>query len=74
MYFCVASQETCSLHVYSVNGKELASVSLEEQMSALYLGQDHVVLGTTLGNLHIRDLHRCISMVLFNAISRPLKA
>ena len=47
-----------SLSVYSVNGRQLASVSLEEQVSALYLVQDHVILGTALGSLHIRDLHR----------------
>ncbi|XP_076122113.1 neurobeachin-like protein 2 isoform X1 [Alosa pseudoharengus] len=52
-----SGKETSSIHVYSVNGRQLASVSLEEQVSALYLGLEHVILGTTLGNLHIRDLH-----------------
>ncbi|XP_063076336.1 neurobeachin-like protein 2 isoform X2 [Engraulis encrasicolus] len=52
-----SGKERCSLHVYSVNGRELARVALEEQVSALYLGQEHVILGTSLGNLHVRDLH-----------------
>ncbi|KAL2102018.1 hypothetical protein ACEWY4_003779 [Coilia grayii] len=52
-----AGKEKSSLHVYSVNGRQLASVSLEDQVSALHLAQDHIILGTTLGSLHVRDLH-----------------
>uniref|UniRef100_A0A8B9RFD7 Neurobeachin-like protein 2 n=1 Tax=Astyanax mexicanus TaxID=7994 RepID=A0A8B9RFD7_ASTMX len=45
-----------ALYVYSVNGTLLASVVLEEPVSALYLVSDYLVLGTLQGNLHIRDL------------------
>uniref|UniRef100_A0A3B1JKF6 Neurobeachin beta-propeller domain-containing protein n=1 Tax=Astyanax mexicanus TaxID=7994 RepID=A0A3B1JKF6_ASTMX len=47
-----------ALYVYSVNGTLLASVVLEEPVSALYLVSDYLVLGTLQGNLHIRDLFR----------------
>ncbi|MGH0138239.1 UNVERIFIED_CONTAM: hypothetical protein FKN15_069576, partial [Acipenser sinensis] len=46
-----------SLHVYSINGKLLASVVLEEQVSAMCLSQEHVILGTVQGSLCIRDLY-----------------
>ncbi|XP_044151242.1 neurobeachin-like protein 2 isoform X2 [Bufo gargarizans] len=44
------------LHLYSVNGKHLSSVCLEEQASALCVTQDYVVLGTMQCSLQIRDL------------------
>ncbi|KAM4026728.1 neurobeachin-like protein 2 isoform 3-T3 [Anomaloglossus baeobatrachus] len=45
-----------SLHLYSVNGKHLSSVCVEEKASALCVTQDYVVLGTTQCSLQIRDL------------------
>ncbi|XP_049336159.1 neurobeachin-like protein 2 isoform X4 [Astyanax mexicanus] len=51
-----AGKERYALYVYSVNGTLLASVVLEEPVSALYLVSDYLVLGTLQGNLHIRDL------------------
>ncbi|XP_062322796.1 neurobeachin-like protein 2 isoform X4 [Osmerus eperlanus] len=53
---CSVGKEKYSLHVYSVNGRLLASATLEEQVTALYLAADYVILGTSQGNLHIRDL------------------
>uniref|UniRef100_A0A8C4XCF7 Neurobeachin-like protein 2 n=1 Tax=Erpetoichthys calabaricus TaxID=27687 RepID=A0A8C4XCF7_ERPCA len=45
------------LHLYSVNGQLLASVPSEEQATSLCLSQEHVILGTAQGSLHIRDLY-----------------
>ncbi|KAM4688208.1 neurobeachin-like protein 2 [Discoglossus pictus] len=45
-----------ALHLYSVNGKHLSTVSLDEQVSALCITQDFVVLGTMQCSLQIRDL------------------
>lgn len=53
------SQGVHSLHVYSVNGCLLSSFASSEQVTALHLVSDHVILGTMQGSLHIRDLHRC---------------
>uniref|UniRef100_A0A674B7R4 Neurobeachin-like protein 2 n=1 Tax=Salmo trutta TaxID=8032 RepID=A0A674B7R4_SALTR len=63
-----AGKEKYSLHVYSVNGCLLSSVSLEEEVTALYLVPEYIILGTRQGNLHIRDLY---SLAL--AVSLPLK-
>uniref|UniRef100_A0A6Q2YDW2 Neurobeachin-like protein 2 n=1 Tax=Esox lucius TaxID=8010 RepID=A0A6Q2YDW2_ESOLU len=48
---------TYFLNVYSVNGSLLSSVSLDEQVTALCLVPDYIILGTQQGRLHIRDLH-----------------
>ncbi|XP_040211167.1 neurobeachin-like protein 2 isoform X2 [Rana temporaria] len=45
-----------SLHLYSVNGKNLSSVPLDEQVSALCVTEEFVVLGTAQCSLQIRDL------------------
>ena len=47
-----------SIHVYSVNGCLLASLDMEEQVTALHLVSDYVILGTMQGSLHIMDLYR----------------
>lgn len=45
--------------MYSVNGALLASMVLEEAVSALYLVvSDYLILGTLQGNLHIKHLFR----------------
>ncbi|XP_018427338.1 PREDICTED: LOW QUALITY PROTEIN: neurobeachin-like protein 2 [Nanorana parkeri] len=49
-------KEKFALHLYSVNGKNLSSVSLDEQVSALCITQEFVVLGTAQCSLQIRDL------------------
>ncbi|KAM8967194.1 neurobeachin-like protein 2 [Pelodytes ibericus] len=45
-----------ALHLYSVNGRHLSSVSLDEQVTAMCVTQDFVVLGTMQCSLQIRDL------------------
>uniref|UniRef100_A0A8D0HAD2 Neurobeachin like 2 n=1 Tax=Sphenodon punctatus TaxID=8508 RepID=A0A8D0HAD2_SPHPU len=45
-----------ALHLYSVNGKHLASVSLDEQVTSLCVTEEFVVLGTMQCSLQIRDL------------------
>ncbi|XP_027763570.1 neurobeachin-like protein 2 [Empidonax traillii] len=57
-----AGQRPClkdrfALHLYSVNGKLLASVPLEREVTAMCLTDDFVVLGTTQCGLEIRELH-----------------
>ncbi|XP_051574482.1 neurobeachin-like protein 2 isoform X2 [Myxocyprinus asiaticus] len=52
-----AGKEKYALHVYSVNGTLLASVTLDEKVSALHLVPDYLIVGTQQGNLHIRDLY-----------------
>ncbi|CAM9697469.1 unnamed protein product [Lampetra planeri] len=46
-----------TLHVYSVNGRHLASQGLYEQLTDLCVAGDHVVLGSMQCNLSIRHLH-----------------
>lgn len=47
-----------SIHVYSVNGCLLASFTMEEQVTAVHLVSEYVILGTMQGSLHIQDLYR----------------
>uniref|UniRef100_A0A670ZS51 Neurobeachin-like protein 2 n=1 Tax=Pseudonaja textilis TaxID=8673 RepID=A0A670ZS51_PSETE len=47
-----------ALHLYSVNGKHLSSVSLDEQVTSMCVTEDFVVLGTLQCSLQIRDLQR----------------
>uniref|UniRef100_A0AAY4CJR1 Neurobeachin-like protein 2 n=1 Tax=Denticeps clupeoides TaxID=299321 RepID=A0AAY4CJR1_9TELE len=63
-----------SLHVYSVNGKLLASVCVEERVSALYLVQEFVVLGSLQGNLHVRDLYSLKPSVTPLALKMPIRS
>jgi len=53
-----AFQERFALHLYSVNGKHLSSVPLDEEVTAMCLTEEFVVLGTTQCGLEIRDLQR----------------
>lgn len=55
---CLFLQGKYSIHVYSVNGCLLSSFTMEEQVTALHLVSEYVILGTIQGNLHIRDLYR----------------
>ncbi|KAK5618282.1 Neurobeachin-like protein 2 [Crenichthys baileyi] len=64
------SQEECShrkgkhsIHVYSVNGCLLSSFTMEEQITALHLVSEYVILGTMQGSLHIRDLISLDSLI-----------
>ncbi|XP_068790145.1 neurobeachin-like protein 2 isoform X3 [Struthio camelus] len=45
-----------ALHLYSVNGKHLSSVTLDKQVMAMCVTEDFVVLGTMQCGLEIRDL------------------
>ncbi|KAK4826633.1 hypothetical protein QYF61_010561 [Mycteria americana] len=45
-----------ALHLYSVNGKHLSSVPLDEEVTAMCLTEEFVVLGTMQCGLEIRDL------------------
>ncbi|KAM6452892.1 neurobeachin-like protein 2 isoform 3-T3 [Liasis olivaceus] len=47
-----------ALHLYSVNGKHLSSVPLDEQVTSMCVTEDFVVLGTLQCSLQIRDLRR----------------
>lgn len=51
-------QDRFGLHLYSVNGKHLSSVSLDEEVTAMCLTEEFVVLGTMQCGLEIRDLQR----------------
>uniref|UniRef100_A0AAY4CTK7 Neurobeachin-like protein 2 n=1 Tax=Denticeps clupeoides TaxID=299321 RepID=A0AAY4CTK7_9TELE len=68
------TKEKSSLHVYSVNGKLLASVCVEERVSALYLVQEFVVLGSLQGNLHVRDLYSLKPSVTPLALKMPIRS
>ncbi|XP_009473635.1 PREDICTED: neurobeachin-like protein 2 [Nipponia nippon] len=45
-----------ALHLYSVNGKHLSTVPLDEEVTAMCLTEEFVVLGTMQCGLEIRDL------------------
>uniref|UniRef100_A0A3B4ADB3 Neurobeachin-like protein 2 n=1 Tax=Periophthalmus magnuspinnatus TaxID=409849 RepID=A0A3B4ADB3_9GOBI len=45
------------VHVYSVNGCLLATLLVDEQVTALHLMNEYVIMGTVKGTLHIRHLH-----------------
>ncbi|XP_072184341.1 neurobeachin-like protein 2 isoform X1 [Excalfactoria chinensis] len=45
-----------TLHLYSVNGKHLASVPLDQEVTAMCVMEEFVVLGTMQCGLEIRDL------------------
>lgn len=64
VFFSPPSQGKYSIHVYSVNGCLLSSFTSAEQVTALHLVSEHVILGTMQGSLHIRDLHRCGNKLL----------
>lgn len=57
-FFYFSLQGKYSMHVYSVNGCLLASFTMEEQVTAVHLVSEYVILGTTQGTLQIRDLYR----------------
>lgn len=55
---CLFLQGKYSIHVYSVNGCLLSSFAMEEQVTALHLVSEYIILGTMQGGLHMRDLCR----------------
>ncbi|KAM3613566.1 uncharacterized protein V6R79_001520 [Siganus canaliculatus] len=63
-----------SIHVYSVNGCLLSSFSTEEQVTALHLVSEYVILGTMQGSLHIRDLWSLDALVSPLALKVPVRS
>ncbi|XP_061771757.1 neurobeachin-like protein 2 isoform X2 [Nerophis ophidion] len=63
-----------SIHVYSVNGGLLSSFTTEEQVSALHLVSEYVILGTMQGRLHILDLYRLVAAVPPLALKVPVRS
>uniref|UniRef100_A0A3P8SL52 Neurobeachin-like protein 2 n=1 Tax=Amphiprion percula TaxID=161767 RepID=A0A3P8SL52_AMPPE len=63
-----------SIHVYSVNGCLLSSFSTEEQVTALHLVSEYVILGTMQGALHIRDLCSLDALVTPLALRVPVRS
>ncbi|CAM5094801.1 unnamed protein product [Eretmochelys imbricata] len=53
-----------ALHLYSVNGKHLSSAPLEEQVTAMCVTEEFVVLGTMQCSLQILDLQSLQAAVL----------
>ncbi|KAM3872786.1 LOW QUALITY PROTEIN: neurobeachin-like protein 2 [Diretmus argenteus] len=63
-----------SLYIYSVNGCLLSSFTMEEQVTALHLVSDYIILGTLQGNLHIRDLRSLNLVVTPLALKVPVRS
>ncbi|XP_030227032.1 neurobeachin-like protein 2 isoform X1 [Gadus morhua] len=63
-----------SLLVYSVNGRLLSRVVLEEEVTALHLVSDYVILGTLQGNLQIRHLSSLDVVVAPLALKLPVRS
>uniref|UniRef100_A0A2I4B951 Neurobeachin-like protein 2 n=1 Tax=Austrofundulus limnaeus TaxID=52670 RepID=A0A2I4B951_AUSLI len=63
-----------SVYVYSVNGQLLSSFTTEEQMSALLLVSEYVILGTRQGSLHIRDLFSLDALITPLALRVPVRS
>ncbi|XP_075884079.1 neurobeachin-like protein 2 isoform X3 [Nelusetta ayraudi] len=63
-----------SIHVYSVNGCLLSSFTSSEQVTALHLVSEYIILGTLQGSLHIRDLHSLDALVAPLALKVPVRS
>ncbi|XP_041797544.1 neurobeachin-like protein 2 isoform X1 [Chelmon rostratus] len=63
-----------SIHVYSVNSCLLSSFTMEEQVTALHLVSEYVILGTMQGGLHIRDLCSLDALVTPLALKVPVRS
>uniref|UniRef100_A0A8D1AC25 Neurobeachin-like protein 2 n=1 Tax=Sus scrofa TaxID=9823 RepID=A0A8D1AC25_PIG len=59
----LGAQVTYSLHLYSVNGRLRASLTLGEQPTALKVTEDFVLLGTAQCALHILHLNKLLPAV-----------
>ncbi|XP_007499793.2 neurobeachin-like protein 2 isoform X6 [Monodelphis domestica] len=66
------AQTSYFLHLYSVNGRLLASQKLEEQSTALALTDAFVLLGTAQCNLHILHLHSLLPAVPSMSMKVPI--
>ncbi|XP_036071922.1 neurobeachin-like protein 2 isoform X9 [Oryzias melastigma] len=63
-----------SIYVYSVNGCLLSSFTMEEQITAVHLVSEYVILGTLQGGLHIRDLYSLDALVTPLALRVPVRS
>ncbi|XP_040899505.1 neurobeachin-like protein 2 isoform X2 [Toxotes jaculatrix] len=63
-----------SIYVYSANGCLLSSFTMEEQVTALHLVSEYVILGTMRGGLHIRDLYSLDALVTPLALKVPVRS
>nr|XP_020468355.1 neurobeachin-like protein 2 [Monopterus albus] len=63
-----------SIHVYSVNGCLMSSFTMEEQVTALQLVSEYVILGTMQGSLHIQDLYSLDALVTPLALKVPVRS
>ncbi|XP_078109197.1 neurobeachin-like protein 2 isoform X2 [Sander vitreus] len=63
-----------SIHVYSVNCCLMSSFTMEEQVTALHLVSEHLILGTARGSLHIRDLCSLDALVTPLALKVPVRS
>ncbi|XP_063735209.1 neurobeachin-like protein 2 isoform X1 [Eleginops maclovinus] len=63
-----------SIHVYTVNGRLLCSFTMEEQVTALHLVSEHIIVGTVKGSLHIRDLCSLDACVTPLALKVPVRS
>ncbi|XP_030250167.1 neurobeachin-like protein 2 isoform X2 [Sparus aurata] len=63
-----------SIHVYSVNGCLLSSFAMEEQVTALHLVSEYIILGTMQGGLHMRDLCSLDAAVTPLALKVPVRS
>ncbi|XP_042328517.1 neurobeachin-like protein 2 isoform X2 [Sceloporus undulatus] len=61
-----------ALHLYSVNGKHLSSVPLDEQVTSMCVTEEFVVLGTIQCSLQIRDLQSLQAAVSPLAMKVPI--
>ncbi|KAJ3598621.1 hypothetical protein NHX12_002126 [Muraenolepis orangiensis] len=64
-----------SLFVYTVNGCLQSTVVLEEEVTALHLVSEFIVLGTREGNLQIRDIFSSLDVVVASlALKVPVRS
>ncbi|XP_061144614.1 neurobeachin-like protein 2 isoform X1 [Syngnathus typhle] len=63
-----------SVHVYSINGCLLSSIKMEEQVCALHLVSEYIVLGTMQGGLHILQLCSLKAAVPPLALKVPVRS
>ncbi|XP_028984475.1 neurobeachin-like protein 2 isoform X2 [Betta splendens] len=63
-----------SVHVYSVNGCLLASFTVEEQVTAVHLVSEYVILGSMQGGLHVRDLYSLDALITPLALKVPIRS
>ncbi|XP_069471622.1 neurobeachin-like protein 1 isoform X2 [Ambystoma mexicanum] len=76
IHTCIDGKSTLknknALHLYSVNGKYLASENLKEQVSDMCVAEEHIVIGSVQGVLSIRDLYSLCLRVSPLAMRAPI--